>query len=349
MKTPNIFVENKQKLSDSETSFFQNQIADVNNHSPFVFFIESLKNINGSYCPHCGSEKIVKNGKLKNKTPRFYCNSCKKGYSLYTGTLLQYQKLKNKLFDYITIRTSDCGTLRFCSKSIGISLNTSFEWNKKIFGSMEKTSHQEMDGIVELNIFEEKTSRKGEKNESFTGFKFMNLNRIKKNKHSRAPKLNVPIGKTEKVQIATMFARKGKIDMKVIQLGDLSNEDLKKNIYSRIRKTKNILIPNLPVLKIFLQHKKKKHYICSLCKRVKEKDKYFDIETVNQIFKLFKKWMKRFRGVATKYLQNYIKWFLHNINFRNFDLSVSHLILDGLQNKNGKWGFKKSFMFTDVE
>ena len=78
MKTPNIFAENKQILSDSEKAFFQNQTSNENSISAFDLFMEEIININGAKCPHCGSEKVVKNGKMKNKTPRFLCNSCKK-------------------------------------------------------------------------------------------------------------------------------------------------------------------------------------------------------------------------------------------------------------------------------
>ena len=68
---------------------------------------------------------------------------------------MQNIKKKNKLFDYIPIRMSDEGTLRNCSKILGISLDTSFEWNKKVFGSIQVKEAGVMDGIVELIVFQD--------------------------------------------------------------------------------------------------------------------------------------------------------------------------------------------------
>jgi len=52
-------------------------------------------------------------------------------------------------------------------------------------------------------------------------------------------------------------------------------------------------------------------------------------------------------GVATKYLQNYMKWFMQKIKYRHFDLCAYHLAIDGLQNKRGKLGYKESVMFIN--
>ncbi len=171
MKSPNLFSEHKQRLSDSEYQFFQNQIHSDRFQSSFDFLIQTLQNIHGMRCPHCGSEKVMKNGTMKNKTPRFLCNHCHKSYSLYTGTYLHFVKKKNKLFQYIHLRMSDGGTLRFCSDMLGISLDTSFEWNKKVFGSIQENLPDGMDGVIELILVQDQISRKGEKPDGFYNFK----------------------------------------------------------------------------------------------------------------------------------------------------------------------------------
>lgn len=345
MKTLNIFAENKQSLSDSEKTFFQNQTNNENMISSFDLFLETIHNINGVKCPHCGSEKVVKNGKMKNKTPRFFCNSCKKSYSLYSGSFLQYLKLKKKLFEYIPLRMDQSGSLRHCSETLKISLNTSFEWNKKLFGSMEKIIPSTLDGIVEIMILQKKISRKGEKPKGFFGFKPPDQNTKLIKKHKKAPKLIEPPGIAPIVQIAVAFSRKGNLDMKVIQLGDLNKSELKKNLYPKIKSSKKILIDKEPVLQLTLQEKKMSYLVCKDDHKIKNRYKFFDIETVKVVAHLFSNWLKRFRGVATKYLQNYIKWFLHKLKYRNYDLNEYHLAMDGLQNSKGKNGYLESIMF----
>jgi transposase-like protein len=349
MKSPNLFSEHKQRLSESELHFFQNQIHSEQNQSSFDYLIQTLQNIHGMKCPHCGSDKVMKNGTMKNKTPRFLCNHCHKSYSLYTGTYLQNIKKKNKLFEYIPLRMSDGGTLRYCSDMLGISLDTSFEWNKKVFGSIQENLPNGMDGIIELIIVQDQISRKGEKTDGFYNFKPPNPDTDPKKKYRKAPKLVKPDHITNRVQMAVSFSRKGDFDLKVIHLGDIDKLELKKGLYPKIKKSKKIVINDQPVVKRFLQDKKLSYYVCDQKeqKKVKSRNKTFDIQTATQIYVKFAGWMSRFIGVATKYLQNYMKWFMLKIKYRHFDLCAYHLAIDGLQNKRGKQGYKESVMFIN--
>ena len=40
------------------------------------------------------------------------------------------------------------------------------------------------------------------------------------------------------------------------------------------------------------------------------KDQVFHVQNVNNLSKRLKSWMHQFNGVSTKYLQNYLNWFL---------------------------------------
>lgn len=44
-------------------------------------------------------------------------------------------------------------------------------------------------------------------------------------------------------------------------------------------------------------------------KRGKHKEGLYHIQHINALHSNLKKWMNRFNGVATKYINNYIKWF----------------------------------------
>ena len=47
---------------------------------------------NNHHCPHCGSNKINKNGTSTHKYPQFICRNCKKTYSIRTNTIFYYSK-----------------------------------------------------------------------------------------------------------------------------------------------------------------------------------------------------------------------------------------------------------------
>ncbi len=143
--------------------------------------------------------------------------------------------------------------------------------------------------------------------------------------------------------------RKGEFDLKVIHLGDLEKTELKQQLYPKIKKSIKVLIEEAPIVKMFLQERKLSYHVCDQNPKGKEKfrNKNFDVQTAKSIYKIFSDWMLRFIGVATKYLQNYMKWFMHRIKYRNFDLTAYHLAIDGLQNKRGKTGYKESVMFIN--
>lgn len=51
-------------------------------------------------------------------------------------------------------------------------------------------------------------------------------------------------------------------------------------------------------------------------KRGKHKEGLYHIQHINGLHSNLKKWMNRFNGVATKYLNNYIKWFKYLIQIK---------------------------------
>ena len=42
---------------------------------------------NNHHCPHCGSNKINKNGTAHKTLPQFICRNCKKTYTIRTNTI----------------------------------------------------------------------------------------------------------------------------------------------------------------------------------------------------------------------------------------------------------------------
>ena len=48
---------------------------------------------------------------------------------------------------------------------------------------------------------------------------------------------------------------------------------------------------------------------CKRIKRGKHKEDIYHIQHINSLHSNLKRWMTRFNGVATKYLENYMKWF----------------------------------------
>ena len=64
------------------------------------------------------------------------------------------------------------------------------------------------------------------------------------------------------------------------------------------------------------------------------KDKCFHVQHVNSIDNRFERWQKQFYGVATKYLQNYLNWFVFLQKIKNTMDKYSELTRTMFENTN---------------
>ena len=122
-----------------------------------------LKLANNYRCPHCGSNKICKNGH-GGKYQQFRCNACKKNYTIRTKTIFQgTHKSIEDWQKYIEL-FSQGKSLPYISKAMKINIKTAFYWRHKILkvlSSINDDGNNKLGGIVEADetFFEE--SQKG--------------------------------------------------------------------------------------------------------------------------------------------------------------------------------------------
>ena len=121
---------------------------------------------NNYKCPHCGSNKICKNGFLHGKYQQFKCNDCKKNYSIRTNTIFCHSKKDIKLWqEYIELFSQGLSLRKIVDAMDGkIKLQTAFYWRHKILkvlSNINDDNNNKLDGIVEADetFFEE--SQKG--------------------------------------------------------------------------------------------------------------------------------------------------------------------------------------------
>ena len=84
-------------------------------------------------CPHCVSNKIRANGRLKG-VQRYVCNDCKKNFSETTGKFWFSLKKKDKVHQYLYCLLSGF-SIRKSAKETGGSIQTSFDWRHKLLTS----------------------------------------------------------------------------------------------------------------------------------------------------------------------------------------------------------------------
>jgi transposase-like protein len=262
----------------------------------------SLDSLNGEVqstlrkqCPHCQGGSIFANGKAKGMQ-RYGCKDCKKNFSESTGTALASIHKKDLWISYI-INMFEGHSLRKCAELTGISLQTSFDWRHKILSRLRHEAPEKFSGICELDDISFNFSEKGSRN----------LDREPRKRGNSGIKQG---GSNDKVAVLLSADRSNKKDFQVIKRGRVRKADLQKAIGARIEKNTVICCDShrsftgfakendLEIKKIVVR--KGQHVV----------DKVYHVQHVNQMAQALRKWMANFNGVASKYLQNYMNWYL---------------------------------------
>lgn len=241
---------------------------------------EIYKNRKIECCPICGGNRYIKYGSYRN-IQRYKCKECGKTFSKTTNSLWSYSKKDfNKWIRFVEF-TMKRKTLRFCAKKLKINLATAFYWRHKILHGLKFESiPSKLKGNVHMN----KTILK----ENFKG------NRKIKVKERR--NIWIIAAKGNEDSMFTMPIFKDCWDWKVFNC----------KVYSKIEEDSYII----PYLDRYIQIKAKEH----------NKEMVKDVKPDNRIKYIIRnlnRWIDKFKGVATKYLEGYLAFFiLFNLNRR---------------------------------
>ena len=257
--------------------------------------IKDCKETRAVKCPHCSCDRIRANGKLKG-VQRYVCNGCKKNFSQTTGKFWFAIKKKEKLNRYLYCLLSGY-SIRKSAKETGISIQTSFDWRHKLLTSFSSVSVAEFQGIVESDDLFFSYSEKGNRN----------LDRKAKRRGEKASKAGIS---NEKVAVVATCDRSGNKDFKVATRGRISKKDLDTILKGKLDKADVLCSDSHRSYGAFAKANAISHKKFNASKGQRTVDKVYHVQNVNNMDMRLRKFMDSFNGVATKYLQNYLNWFL---------------------------------------
>lgn len=136
---------------------------------------ESCRFENGNYCPYCHTKHVIKKGIIR-KHQRFYCLECKKYYTVYAKTILNYTKKDIVIWkNYIKMMFAPKPkTLKQIAQELSICYRTAFNWRHKILKMLnERFMNDNLKGIIEADETFILTSHKGQ---HITGVKAIHTN-----------------------------------------------------------------------------------------------------------------------------------------------------------------------------
>ena len=249
----------------------------------------------GKVCPHCSSELISKNGKYNGKQ-RYICKDCKRTFTDFTNSAVyRSKKSLDKWLKYAKCMIMGL-SIRKSAKIVGINIATSFFWRHKILDCISAflgTGH--VDGLIEADeVFFA---------ENFKGTKTINMPR---ESHKRGKSIKKRGISKEQICVATALDRQGNLIIEPLCKGRMTYKELE-NLYKGHIGENSILCTDSH--KSYIRFATDFNLDHKRIKTGKHKEDIYHIQHINNLHSNLKRWMRRFNGVASKYISNYMHWF----------------------------------------
>lgn len=285
-----------QKLTDTEKQSFLAEIVSQSTGQTEVFMLKAeINQVQKKHCPYCKSPSIIANGRNKG-VQRFRCKECGKNFSENAGTSIANLK-KGHLWKTYIQHMFDGHSVARCAKLTGISIQTSFDWRHKVLSSLQSLSPEKFEGISESDDIFFNYSEKGSRS----------LNRKPRKRGNHHIKQGIS---DDKVAVILTCDRKNHKDLQVAKRGRIRKSDIEKVLSGKLDKSSVLCTDSHRSFTAFAKAEGIPHQKIHARKKQYVKDKIYHVQNANQTARAVKDWMTGFNGVATKYLQNYMSWFM---------------------------------------
>jgi transposase-like protein len=246
-------------------------------------------------CAHCSSTDVRANGKYKD-VQRYYCKTCSTYFRETTGKMSFGLKKGQLLKTYLYHMLMGLSIAK-CAKATGICIQTSFDWRHKILSAFNQTVPEGFEGIVESDDIFFLESDKGSRT----------MSRVPRKRGSKATKRGIS---NEQVAVVVTCDRSDNKELRVATKGRISKKDLEKVFEDKLDKAETLCTDTHRSYTAFAKSIELDHQKFNVSKGQRVKNKIYHVQNVNNTAKRLRQWMKPFNGVATKYLQNYMNWFM---------------------------------------
>lgn len=309
-------LDNRSKLELLQ--FLQSRITGNTAPVRVIDEIREQRHKEGLVCPHCDSHSVVRFGTYiiptrtgDVKRQRYLCKTCRQTFNDLTNTPLQRTRKP-----HLWVRFIECMmkgfSLRKCAEQLNgeVTHVTLFYWRHKILSALRQIPTESFQGIVEMDETYFLYSEKG--NRHIT-------NRKPRKRGGKAKYRGISHD-----QICVLVARdRQKITYSgVLGRGRIRTTKLDEAIGSHLSESNILCTDAWRAFSSYAKMKSLDHYRFKSDGKQRVKGIYH-IQNVNNYHSRLKRWMDRFNGVATKYLQNYLAWFRY-LDSKDYENTISN-------------------------
>lgn len=244
-------------------------------------------------CPHChASNTLLRPWGFSRGLQRYRCRACQRTCTTLTGTPLAHLQRPERWPMYAQALI-DGLSIRAAAKHCGISKNTAFQWRHRFLQRMAEHKAEREEGIVEADETFFLESFKGQRKLARPARRRGGVSRTRGTGSEQIPVLVVRdrAGHTADFKFDKLDARHV-----VAVLTPLVDADAV------------LCTDGAAVYAVFARETQITHEVIKAQRGQRVKAGAFHIQNVNAYHSRLKEWMRRFHGVATRYLENYLGW-----------------------------------------
>lgn len=246
-------------------------------------------------CPHCAHPDLQKRGSASGLR-RWKCKKCAASFNVLTGTPLARLREKEKWMENAKCMIEGL-TVRKTADNCAVHRNTSFRWRHRFLELQQSAQCKDLNGIAESDATYFYYSEKGART--------LDREPRKRGGDGIGPGISKAL-----VPVITLRDRTGKGAERVApsEVGSHAKE-----LYTTHLSPDTLLLTDgNPELCAAAHARNPKAHQALVGAAARGGDgSAFHLQNTNSFHSHLKRWMSRFHGVATKYLDNYVGWHRH--------------------------------------
>lgn len=242
-------------------------------------------------CPHCRSERVVRNGQADG-LQRYKCRACGKTFNALSGTPLARLRQKGKWLAQAQV-LNDGLSVQAAAQQLQVAPSTAFRWRHRFLAQAQAVKAKALQGIAEAD-------------ETFVLRSLKGQHGIGRAPRRRGGKSSTRGTSDDHVPVLVTRDRSGACADFILHRADTAQ--LTAALAPVLAPDVVLCTDGSSAMAAAARQIGVEHHGLNRAAGVRTQGPWH-IQNVNAYHGRLKSWMQRFRGVATKYLASYLGWF----------------------------------------
>jgi len=278
------------QLSPDEVAILREFLAAITPPGQCIALIEAAAGRRP--CPHCACARCHRSGKANN-LQRYRCVGCGRSFNALTGTPLARLRLRDKWLPYFQCLIETM-TVRAAARRVAVARSTSLRWRHRFIAAVRREHRPKLSGIVEADETYHLESQKGSRH----------LNRPPRRRGGKATRRGIS-GELDCILVAR---DRNKVTHDFVTgRGPVSARQLALHLLPVLSPDVLLVSDAARAYQAFARQAGITHEFVNVQAGIRARGA-LHLQGVNGWHTRFKTWLRRFNGVASRYLANYTGW-----------------------------------------